>query len=57
MARKASKPEAGDIKVPVSLRIDRGLYDWLAKKRDSGRYYNLTHAFEEAIRALQKQEK
>lgn len=57
MPRKASKAEAGETKVPVSMRIDRGLYEWLTKKRDSGRFYNMTHAFEEAIRALQKQEK
>lgn len=44
-------------KIPVSVRIDSALYEWLAKQRDSGRYYNLTHAVEEAIRALQKQQK
>lgn len=46
-----------ETKVPMSLRIDRDLYEYLVKKRDTGRFYNLTHAVEEAIRALQKQEK
>lgn len=46
-----------ETKVPMSLRIDRDLHEYLVKQRDSGRYYNLTHAVEEAIRALQKQQK
>lgn len=46
-----------DTKVPLSLRMDRELYEWLVKKRDSGRFYNLTHAIEESVRALQRQEK
>lgn len=46
-----------DTKVPLSLRMDRELYEWLVKKRDSGRFYNLTHAIEEGVRALQRQEK
>lgn len=54
MAKAAGKDET---KVPLSLRMDPELYAWLVKKRDAGRFYNLTHAIEEAIRALQKQEK
>lgn len=57
MARKAPKAMGARTKVPMSLRIDHDLYDWLVKRKDSGRFYNMTHAVEEAIRALQKQEK
>lgn len=54
MSKRGAKDET---KVPLSLRMDRELYEWLVKKRDSGRFYNLTHAIEEGVRALQKQEK
>lgn len=54
VVKRVAKDET---KVPLSLRMDRELYDWLVKKRDAGRFYNLTHAIEEAVRALQKQEK
>ena len=53
MVKRGAKDET---KVPLSLRMDRDLYEWLVKKRDAGRFYNITHAIEEAVRALQRQE-
>ena len=44
------------MRVRKSITLPKDLVDWLNKKIEERRFYNLSHAVEEALRLLKKRE-